>query len=465
MQGESLAPVLQRCGQEAAAALGALGTEWREEKRECAIGLLMKTVKIEFVLASRFSCPPNVLFCRLYLRKNCRDFFQLSEVLGMLDTDDFQVSYYPYIESAKRLEDCFAALMDLVGRHLSTVEKASADEKWMETKQRDHRQTMMRFLAQKEEVIPTKSAEAEEYHTQLCKLYEWSWLQRFTQFKGYTFYLNGDHLRAQAQYRKLAAKGLLLPYEEQLLSYMRRTPTEKPPVPSCYGLWSAERAQRREGWLLLGGVLAAYVVCSLVFSALVTALSAFWASGTQVYCGMPWWGGLLLAGVPGLFIGLAVRRPLLYLLGGKQRKQRLAYDRLFNKTWINRFAWGIAGMALAGSLVLTVHISGINLRFYGNRLTYDSGEAFPRWQPQTVDYSQLQKVYYADGRYNMYGDWIGRPSYVLTFRDGTWLDLDGYTSPEDTQERILPLLQEYIGEPLAVHSVSDIPDWVAEELC
>ena len=60
------------------------------------------------------------------------------------------------------------------------------------------------------------------------------------------------------------------------------------------------------------------------------------------------------------------------------------------------------------------------------------------------------------------GEWIGRSSYILVFKDETYLDLDGYTSVQKTEKYIRPILKNHVKPVRHVRSEAEIASPVAE---
>ena len=90
-------------------------------------------------------------------------------------------------------------------------------------------------------------------------------------------------------------------------------------------------------------------------------------------------------------------------------------------------------------------------------MVYNTGELLIPID-ESCNYQDLKTVYYSKGLYNVYGDFIDRPSYLLEFSDGRVWDSDGFTSIEVCEEHILPLLEEYYEKIEQIESRNELID-------
>lgn len=116
-------------------------TEVIHEKNLAAFSALFRVIRVELVYSRKWEtvAPPSVLYCRVYLSKNDPVYLHLPELLSYLDAGDYRACYFPCIESAQRMEDCFRALTRIVDDHIPAAQQlASADrgrevmERWAE---------------------------------------------------------------------------------------------------------------------------------------------------------------------------------------------------------------------------------------------------------------------------------------------------------------------------------------------
>ena len=83
-------------------------------------------------------------------------------------------------------------------------------------------------------------------------------------------------------------------------------------------------------------------------------------------------------------------------------------------------------------------------------MIYDKGDSLFYAEMKTTQFENITAVYYSEGVYNDYGDYIARPSYLIQFEDGTVWDSDGFTTVRKTEEKILPLLEPYYDEVIKI---------------
>lgn len=178
---------------------------------------------------------------------------------------------------------------------------------------------------------------------------------------------------------------------------------------------------------------------------------------------MPWWMLAVFATIPSIFGAMHFRVGLSHFTGRTKKETVEAYDEIFYGRRTSLLVKGMWFASFVFMLFLVVCLTVATPRFYGTYLMYTDEEAtfFP--QLCKYDYSEIDKVYYMEGRYNDDGDYIDRSSYVIQFKDGVMFDFDGWCSDSETAENIIGLIKPYCGEIVKVKSERDISEMTATD--
>ncbi len=430
-----------------AAQEGALETYVTEAKKSVIFSVVTRLSRLEFVLTTKSSvlCPPATLFVRIYPQKNRELSLHLCELTA---PTDFRCTYFPYVESALRLEACFAALTAVLADYMPAVERLALDGDAYAAALTDKRQRVQRYAGIADKDIPKDPEMQEAFWAQWDEFYEtFAQIVRFTTHDGYCAFLAGRPQKAIKHYRKEAEKGQLSPYEERLYAFLHTPEAEEyHALPAdCAPILEGREQQygTRQGLelLLMLGVL--YAVLAPLFLLLAWGLFAAFCR-QAVYAPFDWVMALILPLLPALFGAISLRRWLYPKLFRKNTEQWLALDELENSPRVNRVCHWITGVLLVLCLYFNAVFTLCVPRVYADRLTYDDASAFPLLAPQTYAYEDLEQVCYIEGRYNAFDEFVDRPSYVLVFTDGRVIDLDSSLTVEETRERVLPLLLPYV---------------------
>lgn len=442
-QGAKLLPSLVAAFAEK---VGAWGQEVREDKAYLRVSVYTNLLRIEFCYhkKEKILCPVSTLFCRVYLQKNQADFCHLPELLEALPggAEDYRCWYFPYIENEERLTACFAALSNGLTHYLPAITELANDPERSERFCCRQWGECARILGWKESDFVDDPVIAAKQRTQLRDIYEQTILiPRFTQLVAYQRFLAGDRARAVAGYQKIAPDKCTN-YETRLLAFLESPASVGyDPIPEeCFTvpLVKPYKGSGREfGWGVVYGLLC-WAAFSLLLCALMAGVEVILGRGAVYSASAPWYFGGILGGFPAIFGAIALRRRLAKWLRGKRVQEVLDFEDLLNSPAVDRFATAVFALALALALFGGVVLPCISIRFYKDHLI-SPVEENPFVQ-ETYRYEDIQTVYYIEGRYNDFGDFIDRPSYVLEFADGTQMDLDGYTEPDKTEEHILPIL-------------------------
>lgn len=411
-----------------------LYTEEARDKHMTRFSLYFRVCRVELVYSRKWEtvAPPSVLYCRVYLSKNDPIYLHLPELMAYLGAQDYRACYFPYIESPERLEACFRALMCIVEDYIPQAERLGTTgqdrvilERWADEG----------FFEDPKGEEP-QQGEIDRDTMAFVRVFQESVLvARHTNLDAYEAFLKGDREKALQKYEKLAKNGLSL-YEKGLCDFLRSEESRdfRPMSAECFAAPAYKKATGQKADLK--GMALLYAGFAVLFCGLLAVLNAVYARGTVYYLGVPWWTGLIWAGLPAIFGYFVFQRRIQKLLGGSVD----FLDALKPHPWINRLAAVIFAAATVGSAVLCIWLSGNSMRFYADRGIYCTEEDSAR----EFAYSEVQDIYFIRSRYNDYGNRVDRSSYVIVLADGTRIDLDASTSLEKQRqivEELFPALE------------------------
>jgi len=430
--------------------LGALDTYAVEGKKSVAFVVETRLSKIEFVYTLKgvgIVCPKSTLYARLYPLKNRPVFFHLYELAR---EGDFRCTYFPFIESAQRMEACFAVLSGIVEEYLPALEVLAMDTAAYDAAVTEKQQAILRCANIKPEKVPTDPEEQAAFWSTWVDFYEsFAQLAFFTNYDGYTAFLRGDLEKVKRLYGKRAIKGELHPYEQRLYAFID-TPEAleyQPLPPVCDGLLENQNYSNGagEGKLLFFTGSVCYLAALTVEWLIIGLVYLFFGMDTAYY---PLDGVFyfILPLMPAVFGSVALRRLFIPLVFRKDAQRMAEVDRLANGKKISGVAWVLTVLLTAAFLFFSFVFVAATPRFYTDRMVYDDAAKFPFLNPVTYAYEDIERVCYIEGRWNVYDELVERGSYILFFADGNAIDLDSTISEKQTVEEVLPLLKPYINE-------------------
>lgn len=443
---------LRLCGDYAACAQP-LGTLQETEKKLCTFSFVFRNVKLQLVYRPRavFGTPVSTLYCRVFPDKNSPVWLHLPQLLPLLGISDYRACYFPYIETAKRMEVCFRALTSFFEVLYPRLEALAADGA--------DRTLLLRHLTESglsqtdaEQVLRFGTPEQQGYLVYQNKN-DTTFVARFTEWSPWKCYLLGQQDKAQ----RLYAKQKLLPYEYGLLDFLQTAQGQSfvPMQPECFAVrdMQAVTSGTEDGLTLFKGMLLLYPLCAAAGCALMGLLQMISSWGTLCWFGPEWYMGLLLGALPALFGGIALRRQLMPIMNRKNAAAQLEFDDILNGGAVNRFTMGTFYAFTAVTMIFALLMAGQTVRLYEDHGDLDQ-TVFSR---EVFSYEQIDRVYHIEARYNDYGERIERDSYVIALKDGRLIDLDGYTTPEETREQALPIFQKWGIGVTELDSDRDLP--------
>lgn len=272
-------------------------------------------------------------------------------------------------------------------------------------------------------------------------------LSFFTNYAGYTAFLQGDLAKAKKLYAKRAAKGDLLPYEQRLFAFLD-TPEAaeyRPLTPECAGFLRAMAYGngKEEGKLLFVSGSLCYWAALAVEWLLVGVIWLLLGRGA-VYYPLDWVFLFILPLLPAVFGSVGLRRLFIPMVFRGEADRMADVDRLANGKKVSGVAMLLTALTLVASLFFAFVFTAAVPRFYADRMVYDDAARFPLLNPVTYAYEDIDRVCYIEGRWNVYDELVERGSYVLIFEDGRVIDLDAAVTVKGTEKQVLPLLTPYI---------------------
>lgn len=432
----------------------ALAVDFADDKKRAIWSLKYNIIKLEFVFTQKEKvvCPKHTLFCRVYFGKNEIYYFHLPELMQYLEPDNFQCYYYPYMESTERLAACFTMLSEFLYRNYTVINELAKNPKSYEKIQADKMADMLALCLSE---VPDPQLEAD-----MWDLYEeYVLLLHYVGDSAYRQLLMGNEVEALKQYEQMEKKGSLTAYEKRLYEFWKTKDEPYEILPeSCNSIKNVKQWDNpsKEGKSVFLMGIACELVFGVIFSVIIVIIDAVLSEGTVYYAGMPWGVGFLFAGLPAVFGGIAHRNLVRRFLEKDTFKEGLQLEKMINPKWIEPFARVVFVIAFVVGFVTNIQGAFCSTSFYDTYLSFDVDEDFLGWEFAVCEYEKLQNVYYSDGVYNDYGDFIGRPSYLLEFEDGVVWDSDGFMDAEDVEMHILPILKEYYDEIVHVEARNDL---------
>lgn len=424
-----------------AARTGAMDLRFFKEKKVNVCAFLYRCTRIDLVyrLKDSVAAPTSVLYCRVYLNKNSELWMHLPWLMPYLNDRDFRACYFPFIESSRRMEDCFSALSGMLEEYLPAMEQLGMTG--------EDRKILLEYVREVgfQDMDPEKALHSgmqeQEMFLYLMGMQEPLYITRFSVLDAYEQFLLGNREKAIKCYGKMEKNGLTA-YEKNLVSFLRKPESlNYAPMPEeCFSQrdmkqYSGAKFDFGKGILMFGFM---YLVCAVGGCLFMGAFQLISSAGTVCWLGAPWYTGLLVGGVPAVFGTIALRRWLMSIVGGKKAKRWAQYDAIINSSpATDKFAKGALVVAVLFSLVMGVFMASASVRFYDGHGDYLAEDSL--FRRESFTYKDVERICRIEARYNDWDERIDRASYVLIMKDGRQLDLDGSTSLEETEEKVLPL--------------------------
>lgn len=404
-----------------------LGTEQQRVRRGVSFAILRRVIRLELLLVrASFGEVRNLLYCRIYPCKTVDFYYLLPELFVGLEIDEYRSCFFTEIESEDRLERCFLQLTRLLDRHLPAIEAAAAQGQIpLEPKPTDRQMPEERMRAVddggiRDGLVSYSYSLAPAYRALLC----------------------GQRSKAVRLLERARRKGRSFRYQDRLCAYLKRCGEDFLPMPEdCNAVLAEQRIRRRAIPVYLASFAVLYAAFTLLFWGLGCLFLGLFTRGCAAYFSVSWEAAPLLAGLPAMFGGFALRKKLATLVSKKHDREINRLDRLKNSRGLDVFTALVFAAAIAASLFFFAQIYGCTVRIYPDRLDYAAEESVLRRQELRFD--EIREICHVSARYNVYGDRIERSSYVIVAKDGRRFDLNGSASEQQCERILFPLLAEW----------------------
>lgn len=446
---------LMRC-EEYAKSINAIGTETTSEKKTTFFSISLPVIKLQFVYGKKRGSfdLPSTIFVRVYLNKNSNLFFHIPELLAFLKIDDFRACYFPYIESEERMNRCFDALADVLNTHLAEIQKISTNFR-AEEMHRYQFESIKDIYALKDEDYDN----LETYIMMLEMGEAMTFLHRCTTLDAYYNLCCGKRENAIKKYEKLASKNRLFDYEKRLLEFISKPENAefRPISDECFSYRDAKPYLMNDNVFSFKSLLFVSCISIAVFFIVSFAIEMVMSAGAVASYGVPWWVILIFALAASVAVAIGFSDNLNKLVGDKKIKARSTYNKILESKLSKDIGEILFRSLSAICFLFIVCLSLTTTSVYDTYIKTPSDDRM--FDMTRIEYEDIDKIYYMNARYNVYGDRIDRPSYVLIFKDGTMFDFDMVNTAEETEEDILPLLEKYELEIIRVDADKDIPGY------
>ncbi len=382
----------------------ALDVEKYEDKKFTRWTITLNIMSIDFMYIKKscVACPVSTLYSRLYLNKNASIFYHIPELLDYVVIDESNY-YFSYIESKERMKQCFDLLSDFYLKNIQRLKEISMD-------------SVIQNELKNRKILDMKNS----------------------------LKIKDEYEKEYFDDEQIIWYNLLLSHEENIILYKYTRSMVKYDI------------DKKDGITYLKNFIICYGLFAIIFFVIGYIIIELLNKGAIYSSVAPASYSLVAAVLPAIFGCIALRRKLACITRRKDLKQALAFDELVNGNKTNIFANICFGLSFIIALCFVIWLPFISVRFYDDYLLYNEGEAFLSFKTERLQYEQLKDIYYVEGRYNIYGDYIDRGSYIIVFKDGKELDLDGFSSIQDTEKNILPIFDKNKEDVYRIKTIEDI---------
>lgn len=447
MKIKDLEKVFQTLCESKANKLHVFSHDYSSSKKEAIFGMEFNQIRLEIVYTkkNKLFIPPSMIYVRIYFDKLSPIYYHLPEIFSFLEEYDFRACYFPYIENIYRMNSCFEALFELLNDYLEVFDH------WNDQMKHELYEYQKAFLLKQFNETSVQEDDLMIFERDFYEKYYY--LSRYSVFSGYYAFLQEDYSTAIKEYKKLARKETLSDYECQLLEYIETIETYDAIPQECFALHDIQpylKSSKHDLKDILLFLLIIYFPSAFLSCLSLFTIQKILSINTLVYCGIEWWFGLVLGVLPALFGAIAFRREMMALLKYKNLIKAIDFDDILNSDVTNRFAYLSFALSCIVVFAFILICSFDSLRFYQDHLDVYQDDFIKR---KVYFYEDVEKIYHIDARINDWDERIERESYILYFDNGDYLDLDGYTSIQVSENDILPLFDS---EVIDVDSDADL---------
>lgn len=437
---EELKKVLHENVIEYSTKLGALDMEVIDAPKLFACNIVLKRsiVSIGYNYKDKIMIPASTLFCFIRPLKNNDLYFNLCEIMTMINPEDLRCTVFPYIESEKRMVACFHQLTLLIDETLPQMDQLISDRIRYDSLIKQRVEEFRRIYKISNDLSDYSSDEA--FVIEWQDLYEDYLVCNMTNNDRYQKFLQGNYAKAKKGYQKVIAKGKEFEYEQLIYNFMLRQDHDFEAIPSeCYAYKNAKSLD--SPMLMIKTMLALYPIFVVFYSLFGFVVQTIISKGA-VFCDvMGWYYNLFFALVPSFLLGLSYRGKIFKLF---QRDELAAFDDISMTKKQRRvylpFIWLIVTVCVLFTLTLNIFCTS----FYEDKIVSNDTAGLLDMGYEEYCYKDVEKIYYIKGRYNDWDEYINRGSYVLVYSDGRQLDLDLILTKEEAKKYMLPYIDKKV---------------------
>lgn len=446
---------LTRC-EEYAKSINAMSTKTTSDKKTTFFSISLPVIKLQFVYSKKRGAfdLPSTIFVRVYLNKNTNLFYHIPELLAFLKIDDFRACYFPYIETEERMNCCFDALADVLNSHIGDFEKIVTNFRHEEMRKYQF-ESIRKMYGLKDEDYDN----LETYIMMLEMGETMTFLQRLTTLDAYYKLCCGKREEAIKKYEKLASKNRIFDYEKRLLEFISRPENAnfKPISDECFAYKDAKPYLMNDNVFSFKSLLFALGMTIPVFLIVSFVIEKIMSAGAVVSYGVPWWVVLLFAVLCSIMVTIGFADDINKRVGDKKLKARTTFNSILESKLSKDIGEVLFRSLSAICFMFVLWLSLLPTSVYDTYIKTPSDDGM--FDMTQIEYEDIDKIYFMNARYNVYGDRIERPSYVLIFKDGTMFDFDMINTAEETEKDVLPLLEKYNLEIIKVDNHKEIPGY------
>ncbi|GEM_PF-4161324 len=426
-------------------------SESKAQKTKSGVSLVMRlgTLRLEIVFRTKGGslCCPCTLFCRVYPSIDSERYMPMCDLVN----DGFVCSVFPYIETVQRLDDCFAALTSAIDRSLPDLKTICSDDNTVKSLfKRQEAEFIKQFKLKSKHTTFDSEQTRQAYFTLLCDIYEGSvFLPTMTTDEAYLSFLKGKRKKAIKLFKN---KKRPTYYEAALANAIADMPPEFVPISDdCFARKYYQKA-------LFGRIpLAFFTVLpfmSIFFCGIYALLCRFLSFGAVISLELP-----TLIGIPAFaLIPSALAAVFFYdrataFIRPRANLKLIEFTDITISDKLRTLCRIVFTIVMALETVFAMMLSCTALRFYPTYVTEPANALQMPWDDTVkYDYKNITGVYHYAGMTNAYGEYIEKEGYLITFKDGYKVRLDGYGNIK-MQNKAIEYLKDYYDE---ITEVSDL---------
>ena len=422
---------------------------YKSEKKTAEFCMPLKRCDIIFKLTKKekLIIPVGTLYCQIGVGKTDREKYFLHEIINVLNAEDFRTTMFTYLYKEERIDKAFIFLVEILEYYKADIENILTDENIRKTLYDNRLMDIKKTYRLNDERF-AKICEDDTLDIYQGMIEE-VLVQRFTKYAAYQCYLKCNFIKAVKVYNKLIGKDRALIYEKELCKYIESGNIIEP-LPEGFEIVAAPEEKPKEFFKL---ILLPFVILSSVMLLILFIMNAFLHQDTVYTDSIEWYYTFIFAYLPAIFTGIASRRAQYKLY---KNKDFYELDLIRDSKGENKFVNIAALVVVVIVFAVFIDIVTMGTKLYSDHLVINESEELLTRDWQTYYYKDIDKVYYIEGRYNYYGEYVKRASYVLTFKDGRQLDTDMWDSLEQMRKKVFPIMHIENKEVIKVHSERNI---------